>query len=78
MLELILNSDDNDFVEYSFYPEKRTEFGVVKVNKNTGNVDIKKRADGDECDIYLRHAIASLLKYQKSNEYPERDTIAWY
>lgn len=78
MLELVLNSDNGEIVEYNFFPEGKKEYGTITVNKKTGVVDITKRADGDDYDVYLRHAVSKVLNYQKSGSYQQKEMVAWY
>lgn len=78
MLILVLYMDHGDTVEYNFFPEGKEAYGTISINKSTGDIDVIKRADGDERERYLAHAIWRVMKYQKIGEYPQEATVAWY
>ncbi len=78
MLTLVLYIDHGDTIEYNFFPEGKEGYGTIAINKSTGDIDVIKRADGDKYDRYLFHAVSQVSKFQKSGEYLQETTVAWY
>lgn len=78
MLTLVLYIDHGDTIEYNFFPEGKEEYGTIAINKSTGDIDVIKRADGDKFERYLAHAVSQVSKFQKSGEYLQKTTVAWY
>lgn len=78
MLTLTLYMDHGETVEYNFFPNGKEEYGTISVDKNTGDIDVIKNAKGDDYAIYLGHAVSQVSKFQKSGEYLQETTVAWY
>lgn len=78
MLRLELVDNTNDKVVYNYFPEGKEEYGIVSVNKNTGNLNVEKIAVNDEYKRYLFHAMSRIRKSFSENRFSEKETVAWY
>lgn len=78
MLTLLLTEISEESAQYRYFPEGKGQSGELLLNRTNGNIEILQRADNDEFDIYLHHAVASLGKYHKNGIFPKEDVVAWY
>ena len=78
MLRLELVDNTNDKVIYNYFPEGKEEYGIVSVNKNTGDLNVEKIAVNDEYKRYLFHAMSRIRKFFSENRFSEKETVAWY
>lgn len=78
MLLLELTGNMQEEAIYNYFPEGKEEYGTISINKNTGELDVKKVSVNDEHKRYLFHAISRIEKYFKENNFRGNDTVAWY
>lgn len=78
MLRLELINNNVNSATYNYYPEDKESYGTISINKKDGEIEIIKLADDDESRIYLRHAVSTIEKYLRNNEFMETDFVAWY
>ena len=65
-------------VIYKYYPEQETEnFGVVSVNRKTGERKIEKLFD-NYGKMYAFHACRELERYITNGNFPVKGGVAWY
>lgn len=63
---------------YKYYPENETEkFGVVSVNRKTGERKIEKLLE-DYVTSYAIHACNELERYISKGNFPVNGGVAWY
>ena len=75
-LELLEVNEDK--VVYKYYPEQETEkFGVVSVNRKTGEHKIEKLFD-NYGKMYAFHACRELERYITNGSFPVKGGVAWY
>ena len=74
-LELLEVNEDK--VIYKYYPEQETEFGIVSVNRKTGERKIEKLFD-DYGTWYAWHACRELERYITNGSFPVKGGVAWY
>ena len=78
MLKLILiRATDNNLI-YHYFPESKTDYGILSINTTTGEIQIIKVSESDMHRRYLGHAVSKLEKFYKTNSYLEESTVAWY
>lgn len=77
MLRLELVSNTQKEVIYNYFPEHDNEYGIVSINKDTGEPSIVKISPNDEFRTYLYHAISTMERYFKEDNFRDKDTIAW-
>lgn len=73
-LELELLTEDK--VSYRYYPEGGKEYGIVSLDRKTGQ-RIHDKFCPDTISLYAGQAWRRLEKYQRENRFPEKDMIAW-
>ena len=75
-LELLEVNEDK--VVYKYYPEQESEsFGVVSVNRKTGERKIEKLFDRYG-NAYAFHACRELERYITNGNFPVKGGVAWY
>ncbi len=75
-LELLEVNEDK--VIYKYYPETEKEkFGVVSVNRKTGERKIEKLFEGYGTE-YAFHALRRLEHYISKGSFPVSGGTAWY
>ena len=74
-LELEFLTDEK--VSYRYYPEGSKEYGVVSLNLKTGE-RMHDKPCPDSISLFARQAWQRLKKYQETNNFPEKDLVAWY
>lgn len=76
MLELKKKGETTNTVIYNYYPEGKTDWGELVLNKETHTVlEDYTKANNDNFGLYLSHAIKRIESY--SGKYPEKDIVAW-
>ena len=76
-LELIELTEEK--AVYRYYPEGKEKWGIVSINRKTGNVFHDKHYDeNDHTEMYHGMAWSRLRKYQAADNYPKKAQIAWY
>lgn len=66
-----------DYAKYKFFPENSESFGIVSLNRKTGERMIEKIVE-DYDNKYAFHALYRIEQYQKKGEFLEKDLVAWY
>lgn len=64
-----LNEND-EFAEYSFGPNEN-ERGRLRINKQSGEIDVLEEVAGDESKKYSVRAVRKLTLHFRANELPE-------
>lgn len=78
MLKLLcIKKSENNFI-YHYFPESKTDYGILSINTATGEIQIIKDAENDIHRRYLGHAISELRKFHKTGVYCKESTVAWY
>lgn len=78
MLRLELVDNTKEEAVYHYFPEGKEKYGMISVNKNTGELSVEKIAVNDEYKKYLFHAISRIRKFFSENRFLEKDVVAWY
>lgn len=66
-----------EIVRYRYYPEKSKEYGIVALNRKTGE-RIFEKILSEYGKQYAAHAVRRIEEYQKQGTFPEKDLIAWH
>lgn len=66
-----------NIVRYKFFPENSKEYGIVALNRQTGERILEKEVKG-YLSNYAAHAFCRMEEYQNKNDFPKEDMIAWY
>ena len=74
---IYLNELTDEKVSYRYYPENGKEYGIVALMRKTGEL-VHEKVCADTASSYHCHAWGRLEKYQRENNFPEKDLIAWY
>ena len=74
-LELLEVNEDK--VIYKYYPEQEIEFGIVSVNRKTGERKIEKLFH-KYGTWYAFHACRELERYITKGTFPVKGGVAWY
>ncbi len=75
MEDLVLEALTEDKVTYRYYPEDGKEYGIVALMRKTGEL-IHEKECPDTLSNYHCHAWRRLEKYQRDDNFPEKDLIA--
>lgn len=78
MLDLILESTEENVHVYKYYPESGELFGLVTIDQN-GDAEIKQLSSHpyDEFKKYAFHALRRLREYHKHQDFKQKDLVAW-
>ena len=74
---IYLDELTDEKVSYRYYPEGGKEYGIVALMRKTGGLIHEKKCP-DTLSNYHCHAWRRLEKYQRDNNFPEKDLIAWW
>ncbi len=78
MLELKLVEQKNSKYIYHYFPEGNLdEFGEVSCDSETGKIEVVKLHPEDTHERYAYHVWSRLKKYRDSDDYLEKDMVAW-
>ena len=66
-----------NIIRYAFFPEDSEEYGIVALNRKTGERILEREIEGYTLN-YAAHAFHRIEEYQKKNEFPKEDIVAWY
>lgn len=66
-----------NIVRYKFFPENSKEYGIVALNRQTGERILEKEVKGYLLN-YAAHAFHRMEEYQNKNDFPKEDMVAWY
>ena len=77
MLILRLEFLSNEIVRYRYYPEDREDFGLIELNRITGEINLKAEVK-EYGSFYWRHAVYRIDEYFEADNFPEKDMVAWY
>ena len=74
---IYLNELTDEKVSYRYYPEGKEKYGIVALMRKTGEL-IHEKVCPDTLSNYYGHALHRLEKYQREDNFPEKDLIAWW
>ena len=74
-IELVELTDNK--ATYRYYPEGGQEYGIVSLNRKTGE-RIHDKICPNSISMYAGHTWRRLEEYQATGEFPKRAQIAWY
>ena len=73
----LLKVSENEAV-YKYFPEQETEkYGIVAVNRKTGERIIRKK-NSDYGSEYAFHACREIERYISKGIFKPKGTVAWY
>lgn len=78
MLHLRLYDENCDMAVYHYYPERSNDYGIVKINKMDGSIEVIKVATSDTNSVYLHHTISRITEYFENGQYEKETVVAWY
>ena len=78
MLLLKLLEESDSEVVYSYFPEKKKYFGIVKINKITGEIIDVQTADNDLHKQYMHHAVSKIISFCEKGDFPKEEMVSWY
>lgn len=67
----------DNIARYKYYPETSKEYGIVVLNRKTGEIKQEKSVE-EFNSSYVAHAIRRIEEYQEIGKFLEKDIIAWY
>ena len=74
---IVLEELTDDRVAYRYYPEGGSEYGIVSLDRKTGE-RFHDKICPDSISMYAGQAWRRLDEYQAAGEFPKRAQIAWY
>ena len=78
MLKFVLSKNDDEEMQYTYYPEGRNAPGVVSYNKRTGDCTIISISSDDEHQIYALKMLGRIRAFCASSSFEKEGMIAWY
>lgn len=78
MLRYVLIEENKNNAIYEYFPEGKSQPGVIGISKATGELNIIKLAETDRHRIYAAKLFRKLEEFQKKQMYNEKGVIAWY
>ena len=68
-----------DKISYYYQIEGKGRWGTLAYFPATGKLRVEDFAqDEDEVDNYRNHAFSAMLKFYRTNDYPDEKLVAWY
>ena len=78
MLKYELIEGTDDLIRYKYYPEGMNEYGVVYIDKRTGNCGIETMAPEDcSGSSYILHMFSRMQSFLSANSFRQSGKIAW-
>ncbi len=77
MLRLKMCGESENKIIYEYYPEDGEDCGRLSINKQSGKIELMQQADTDEYGSYKVHAVSTITKYYKQNNYLTNQIVAW-
>lgn len=77
MVRIELLELTENLVSYKYFPEDSKEYGIVSLDRKTGEKSVKKVAE-KYSSSYAAHAICRMEEYLENEKFPETDIVAWY
>ena len=77
MVDIELELLTDDIVSYRYYPEGGEEYGIVSLNRKTGE-RILDLPCPNSISMYVGQAWRRLEEYQSENRFPEKGWTMWY
>lgn len=77
MVKIELLELTNKIVKYKYVPEEANEYGIVSLNRITGERKIEELVSGYSMN-YPAHALHRIEEYQENENFREKDVVAWY
>ena len=77
MLSLVLDGFTDNEVTYNYYPENKSDYGILIADRRSGKIKIVKIANSDHFRRYLFHAVSRIEKYLEKSDFLENDIVAW-
>lgn len=62
---------------YKYYPENSKEYGIVTLNRKSGERILEKTVEGYSLN-YAAHAFRRMEEYQKKENFLKEDIVVWY
>ena len=77
MVKIELLELTDKIVKYKYIPEDSSEYGIVCLDRMTGERNIEKLVSGYSVN-YPAHALHRIEEYRENDNFREKDVIAWY
>jgi hypothetical protein len=75
---LILNFYDKTRIVYEYYPEGKSDNGLVEYMYETEKINILKKAENDETGFYARKTTSKMLEFvADKHSFPKEYMQAW-
>ena len=78
MLKFALIEENQSTVLYEYHPEGGTEFGVISLDKKTGECHIETEAENDIYKRYAMKLIKRIREMYNNKSFEKEGMIAWY
>lgn len=80
MLKYRLSRENDNERIYFYYPEGKEDYGIIAINKKTGEIRINSLAKEDRGIqiFYAYKLVRQLEKFYRTGEYRESGIVAWY
>lgn len=78
MLKYIMIEATDQFICYRYFPEGKTEYGEIRVDKSSKEVVNHKLSPNDEFQWYFFKMYHKILDFINHDEFDESGMIAWY
>lgn len=76
MLSVKKIDETKSYVLYEYFPEDKTSFGLVKVEK--GGLGEIVKIEGEYGEVYALKALELVSMFSEENRYPEDGRIEWF
>lgn len=77
MVKIELLELTENFARYKYFPESSNEYGIVLLNRKTGEREFEKLIRNYGTN-YAAHALKRVDEYQKNGDFLQKDIIIWY
>ena len=78
MLRYVLLEENKNNAIYEYFPEGKSQSGIIGVSKATGELNIIRLAETDRHRTYAAKLFRKLEEFQKKQLYNEKGMIAWF
>lgn len=78
MLKFVLTKNDDNEIQYTYYPEGGSNPGIVGYDKKTGDCTIIAASTDDKHQRYALKMFKRIREYGEKNSFEKEGMIAWY
>ena len=78
MLKYVLERETDDEMVYRYFPEGKTDSGLVSYNKKTGELSVIELAPGEKFRTYALKMFYKIRTIIANGEFRQSGIVAWY